>query len=137
MRIRSTFHIWVLFMAMLVFSMPLVSLAQQNSVPAEATAAGEADAEATVNKTLWFAAGLLMPVVGVIGGYVLGPSPPSSKLLGKSPEYVAFYTDAYQAKAKNLQGRSALIGFGVGVGVTGATYGCCLVSSYSLALPFY
>ena len=131
MRIRSTFHISVLFMVMLVLSIPLATLAQQVSVQAEAVVAAEAAAEADVQKILWFAAGCFLPVLGVVAGYVIAPSPPSSKFLGKPPEYVAFYTDAYQAKAKNLQGRSALIGTGACVG----TYitGCIVVNVLSVA----
>ena len=131
MRIRSTFHISVLFMAMLVFSMPLVTLAQQASVQVEAVAAAEADAEADVQKPLWFAAGCFFPVLGVVAGYAIAPSPPSSKFLGKSPEYVAFYTDAYQAKAKNIQGRNALIGCGLGGGIYVASYAAYMVFLYS------
>ena len=131
MKIHSTFHASILFMAMLVFSMPLASLAQQASVQAEAITAAEADAEADIQKSLWFAAGCFLPVLGVVAGYVIAPSPPSSKFLGKSPEYVASYTDAYQAKAKNLQGRSALIGTGACVG----TYitGCIVLNVLSVA----
>ena len=136
MRIRSTFHISVLFMAMLLFSMPFVTLAQQVSVQAEAIAAGEADAEADVQKTLWFALGCFFPVLGVVAGCVIAPSPPSSKFLGKSPEYVTFYTDAYQAKAKNLQGRSALIGCGLAGGIYAASYAAYMVFLYS-ASPRY
>ena len=129
MRIRSTFHVSVLFMAMLTFSMPLVTLAQQASVQAEAVAAAEADAAADVSKTLWFVVGCFLPVLGVVAGYVIAPSPPSSKFLGKPPEYVAFYTDAYQAKSKNIQGRSALIGTRACVGIY--TAGCIAVNALS------
>ena len=110
MKISSTFHISVLFMAVLMFSMPFVTLAQQGSAYAEAIAAAEADAEANVNRTLWFAVGCLFTGLGTIGAYVIEPSPPASRLIGKSPEYVAFYTEAYKAKAKGIQGQTALTG---------------------------
>ena len=114
MKMRSTFHVWVLVMTVLTFSMPLVTLAQQASVQAEAVAAAEADAEADVQKPLWFALGCFFLPFGVIGGYVYAPPPPASTLLGKSPEYVTFYTDAYQAKVKNIQGRTAIYGCVIG-----------------------
>lgn len=110
MKISSPFHILVFYMAFLVFSMPLVTLAQQSSVYAEAIAAAEADAEANVNRPLWFAVGCLFTSLGTVGAYVIEPSPPASRLIGKSPEYVAFYTEAYKAKAKGIQGRTALTG---------------------------
>ena len=107
-------------MAVLTFSMPLVTLAQQGSVHAEAIRAAEADAEATVNKPLWFAVGCLFTGLGTIVAYVMEPSPPASRLMGKSPEYVAFYTDAYKSKAKSIQGRTALTGCGITLGVYAA-----------------
>ena len=134
MKMRSTFHVWVLVMTGLTFSMPLVTLAQQASVQAEAVAAGEKDAEAEVNKTLWFAAGCFLTVLGVVGAYVIEPSPPASRLLGKSPEYVAFYTDAYKAKARNIQVRPALIGCAITGGLYAVSYATCL--SFSI-VPWY
>lgn len=118
MKICSMFHVLAFVMTVLIFGMPLVTIAQQGTVQAEAVADAEADAEADVNKTLWLAAGCLLTGAGVIGAYFIEPTPPAAKLMGKSPEYVAFYTDAYKAKSKNLQGRSALIGCAVG----GCTY---------------
>lgn len=100
MKLSSPFHILVFYMAFLVFSMPLVTLAQQGSV----------HAEANVNRPLWFAVGCLFTSLGTVGAYVIEPSPPASRLIGKSPEYVAFYTEAYKAKAKGIQGRTALTG---------------------------
>ena len=127
MKITSTFHVSVLLVAVLTFSMPFVTFAQQAAVQAEQTKAiadAERDAAARVNKTLWFSVGCLTTVIGTVLAYSLPPTPPAEQLIGKSPEYVNFYTQAYQAKAKSLQGRSALIGFGTTAGVTALTYGC-------------
>ena len=127
MRIRSTFHVSVLFMAMLVFSMPLVSLAQQTSVQAEAVAAAEADAEADTNKSFWFIIGCFGNLLGLVYANYDVPSAPASRLLGKSPEYVAFYSDAYVLKAKKLQTDYAVRGCITQslIGILG--YGSCLV----------
>ena len=97
-------------MAVLTFSIPFVTFAQQNSLQAEAIVAGERDAQADTNTGLWFLGGCLGGVVGVIIAYAVEPAPPATRLLGKSPEYVAFYTDAYTEKAKSLQANSALGG---------------------------
>ncbi|MCY4553371.1 MAG: hypothetical protein OXC79_06840, partial [Candidatus Poribacteria bacterium] len=94
MKISSTFDISVLFMAVLMFSIPLVTLAQQNSGQADAIAAeadAEADANKDVNKPLWFGTGcllsgltlsplpgwysLLLPPVGLAGTYFYQPDP--------------------------------------------------------------
>ena len=122
MKIRSTFHFFALVMTVLIFSMPIVTLAQQTSVDTDAVAAAEADAEADVNKLLWFAAGCVAPGLGTIASYVVEPTPPAGRLMGKSPEYVASYTDAYKAKSKNLQTRTALMGCAVGCGVSAVGY---------------
>ena len=127
MRIRSTFHISVLFMAMLVFSMPLITLAQQVSVQAEAVAAAEADAETDTNKNFWFIIGCFGSLLGLIYANYDVPAAPASRLLGKSPEYVAFYSDAYVLKAKELQTGYAVRGC-ITQGLIGLLgYGSCLV----------
>lgn len=108
--LKSPLQILALLMAMLTFSMPFVTFAQQNSLQAEAIITAERDAQADINTGLWFVGGCLGGVLGVIVAYAVEPTPPATRLLGKSPEYVAFYTDAYTAKAKTLQANSALGG---------------------------
>ncbi len=130
MKICSTFHVLVIVMAVLTFSMPLITLAQQSSVHAEAIIAAERDAEATVNKPLWFGVGCLFTGLGTIIAFVTAPSPPASRLMGKSPEYVALYTQAYQSKAKSVQGRSALIG----CAISGAVYAVAYIAAVGTAV---
>lgn len=108
-------------MAFLIFSAPFVAIATQHSVLLEAKAAAEADAEAKTSKTAWFALGCLGGIVAIAAGYVYSPSPPAGALLGKSPEYVTAYTEAYEKKAKGIQGRTAM-------------YGCVLNTLGSFAL---
>ena len=104
------FHALVFFMAVLMFSMPFATLAQQNSVQAEAIAAAEADAVVDTNTTFWFIVGCFGSLFGLLYANYDVPSAPASRLLGKSPEYVAFYSDAYTIKAKKLQTDQALRG---------------------------
>lgn len=73
---------------------------------------GERDAQAAANKPLWFAAGCLGGLIGLVVAYAIEPNPPATKLLGKSPEYTAAYTDAYKGAAKSTQTRMALYGCG-------------------------
>ena len=125
MKTISIFHALVFFMAVLIFSMPFVTVAQQISVPAEAIAAAEADANKDVSKPLWFGAGCvlfglfflspgpygyLLPPVGLIGSYFYQPAPPPLQLIGKSPEYIAAYISAYQSKRGNIQAQWASAG---------------------------
>ena len=109
-KLKSAFKILALLMAVLTFSMPFVTFAQQNSLQMEAIVAAERDAQGDTSTALWFLAGCVGGLIGVIIAYGVQPSPPAARLLGKSPEYVAFYTDAYQEKAKNLQSNSAWVG---------------------------
>ena len=105
-KLKSPLKILVLLMAGLTFSTPFVTFAQQN-LQMEAIVAAERDAQNDVNKGLWFLAGCLGNIPGIIVAYAVEPTPPATRLLGKSPEYVAFYTDAYKEKAKKLQTNSA------------------------------
>lgn len=120
MKIRSTFHVLVCLVAVLTFSMPFITFAQQASGAdgsAAATTDAERDAEARVNKGLWFGVGCLATTVGTVLAYSLPPAPPVEQLIGKSPEYVTVYTNVYRAKAKSIRGRSALIGCVITAGV--------------------
>jgi len=103
-----------LVMAILMFSVPLVVMAQQDDM-ASARAAAERDAQMDVNSGLWFLAGCCLGATGLIISYVYTPSPPASRLMGKSPEYIAYYTDFYRAKSKSIQ--------------TGRAWTGCLVSA--------
>ena len=123
MKINSTFHFFVLLMAFLTFGMPFVALAQQLSVQAEAMNDAQRDAEAQTDKNIWRVFGCVGGFIGVAGGYLYEPAPLASALLGKSPEYVAFYADAYTSKAKSIQTRAAVEGCVVGTSVIAVFYG--------------
>ena len=107
-------------MSFAVFVTPI--LAQQDDFTA-GRIAGEQSARANTNGIMWMALGCTGPV-GLIIALVYESSPSASQLLGKSPEYVAAYTDAYRETAKHVQTNKALIGFilsGLGFGTA-----CCL-----------
>ncbi len=131
MKINSTFHVLVFLMVVLTFSMPFSTLAQENSTQVEdkrvihqisvdvlAKTSAERDAEADTKRLIWVGGnfglsvvgGCLLGSVGLLGAYIYEPSPPASRMMGKSPEYIMFYTDAYKAKAQNLQMKYATIG---------------------------
>ena len=105
------FYTLIILMLGLGLNMPLQCLAQQNSVALDAKTDAEYDAEDDVNTTLWLVAGgilgtagsCLLGSVAIGGAYVYQPVPPAERLLGKSAEYVSFYTDAYKARIRRLQ----------------------------------
>ena len=145
MKINAAFRALVFWAAVLTFSIPFTVFTQQGLVRAEdrAVAAAEADANKDVNKPLWFGAGSLLsgllflpipygyisPPIGAIGTYFYRPAPPPSRLIGKSPEYIAAYTSTYKLKRGNIQVRwtsagclsGCIVVIGVGIGVASTT----------------
>jgi hypothetical protein len=75
-----------------------------------AIADGVKDAKSETNTTLWFAAGCFGTILGWLLASALDANPPAVRLIGKSPEYVAYYTDAYQKEARRIKTRYALTG---------------------------
>ena len=125
MKVRSTFYASVFLMAVLVFSMPFVTLAQQNSEIADTKSAAvgdtksenqlliataKADAERDVKvdfgnyeQLLWFSAGFGCSIFGVAAAYLEETQPPPVRLLGKSPDYVKIYGHTYQNELRKNQ----------------------------------
>ena len=63
-----------------------------------------------------FAAGILIPCIGIHRG---GVNPPSDRFLEKPLEYVEVYTDAYLSKTRSLRLRWAITGVGT---ITGGLF---------------
>lgn len=111
MQSRFIFYLSVVLMSVLSLNVPLQCFAQRNTVALDAKTDAEYDAEDDVNTTLWLAAGgilgtagsCLLGTIAIGGAYVYQPVPPAERLLGKSAEYVSFYTDAYKARIRRLQ----------------------------------
>lgn len=116
--------------------MPFGVIAQQNSVILEARAMAEQDAESDVNKRLWFGTGnlisggtllvfriideptpemcgaaCLLHGIALAGTFVYSPPPSPSRLLGKSPEYIASYAVAYKAEARKIRALWGIVGY--------------------------
>ena len=75
-----------------------------------AVSEAQSDAKSNINSGLWFALGCLFPLWGNVGALLYEPSVPTMPLIGKSPEYVAAYTDTYLSESKNKQSKSAMYG---------------------------
>lgn len=84
------------------------------SVAEQAVADAEKDAAAHLNRTFWFSTGCFFPLIGPIFSQHYQPFMPTARVLGKSPQYVAFYYDAYKLKTKKIQFNWALAGCLVG-----------------------
>ena len=128
MKINSMFHVLTFLTATLIFSTPLMVLAQEVplrempmpiSEEAKAIAEAQRDAQAHLNKPMWFAIGCFLPMgVGLLVPYFHQKTPPAAALLGKSPVYVAHYTDTYKRESQSLQFSSAAMGCLIGSGVS-------------------
>ena len=84
--------------------------AQQHHAPANTHLTAEQDAEADAKKVTWFFIGLFGNIMGVLIASIYEPTPPASRLLEKSPEDAALYTDSYKAKSRSIQLRQSVIG---------------------------
>ncbi|RKU23861.1 hypothetical protein C6499_17700 [Candidatus Poribacteria bacterium] len=89
------------------------------SVAEQAVKDAEKDAVVHLNRTLWFSTGCFFPLVGPIFSQRYQPFMPTARVLGKSPQYVAFYYDAYKVKTKKIQFSWALGGCLVGAPIGG------------------
>ena len=76
-----------------------------------------------IGTVIGIAIGGLAPLIGI---YRYQGNPPPERLLGKSPEYVEFYTAAYQAKTRSIRTKWATAGGLIGVGL-GLGLGCLAV----------
>ena len=116
MKISLTFRVFAFLMAVLMFSTPFISYAQQNPVEAEAKVEEEAkaqaiaDAENDANKEAWFMAGCFLNIIGVFIARTNRTPVPASRLVGKSSRYIVAYTSSYREKRTEIQVKSAALG---------------------------
>lgn len=103
----------------LMIAVPIIVLAEDAG---DACLQAQMDAERNVSGPLWFGAGCLFGILGVGAAYLIEPSPSAMGLLGKSPEYVAAYTDCYKDKGRSVQTKNAWIGCLVGSAAEAAIY---------------
>lgn len=103
---------------------PVILNAAQSEEIANACKQGEFDAQKDVNGTLWLAIGFFGGILGIAAAYIIEPTPPASRLIGKSPEYVAAYTDCYKSAGKDVQTKKAITGCVIGGLLYVVVYGC-------------
>lgn len=135
MKINSMFRVLIFSVTLMTFSMSFPTFAQVKSlrqVVQDAKRHAEADvqltglqrqavqeakrhAEADAPQCLWFTTGLIGGFFGYLVAYTYHPPVPALPLLGKSPEYVAAYTDTYRKTSQKRQSRPALFGCVIGI----------------------
>ncbi len=74
---------------------------------------GMQDAAASVDGVTWILTGCVTGGFSYLYPSLFNPAVPQSRLVGKSPEYVANYTDGYNFKRKKIIQKNSLIGGGI------------------------
>jgi hypothetical protein len=79
-------------------------------------AQGRMDGEAAAKgNAVWILAGFGCGLLGVGAAYLIPPEPPAGDLVGKSPEYVSCYTDAYKSKGRMKNAGNACAGWALAI----------------------
>ena len=81
------------------------------------------DVKTHVNPVLWFSMGCVFPIIGAGVSQLGVRTIPTARLLGKSPEYMAFYADYYKIEMKKQRFTWALSGCLTGTAVNGCISG--------------
>ncbi len=103
-----------ILVVVLLFSMPLsISAQETDSEIQQAREDAENDAEKYVSLLSWGAAGFACSCFGFAYAYASTPQIPAASLIGKSPTYVAIYTDVYRQHAKRRRMQASVIGWGL------------------------
>ena len=90
---------------------------QRHQIPIDALVTAEQEAEYDAKKATWFFIGFCGNILGILIASVYEPIPPASRLLEKTPESAARYTDAYIAKSRSVQLHQSAIGLAVTIGL--------------------
>lgn len=110
----------IVFLAAMLLVMPFQSNLMAQDV-STACADAQRQAQADISGSTWFILGCLFGVIPYIIS-LQEPNPPATQLLGKSPEYIAMYTDCYRKEGKHIKSKNALTGCLIGTGVTIVLY---------------
>jgi len=110
------------FLTLLIFSIPVLAQVAQSEEQRNALIDGEWQADQDTNKLLWFGVGCIGSLVGLAIASLIDPAVPQAPLLGKSPEYVASYSDAYKRKVKSIRTNYGLYGCGASILTYGLFY---------------
>lgn len=86
-------------MALLIPALPIMAQQGEISEYFQGKIDGQRDGKSS-SKILWLAGGCLLGPLGILIGYILPPSVPGDRLIGKSPEYVQGYTEGYREKGR-------------------------------------
>ena len=109
-------YLAITLMFAIVLSIPIYAQVAQTADAQQAIIDAKRDVETRLNTNVWLIYGCFGGPFGVAYSYFQEPKPPLSALLGKTPEYVAFYTDTYVSLSKDAQMKKAMTGCGIACG---------------------
>lgn len=89
------------------------AIAQGNTVATDLVAQATEDAKMQGSQAVWFLAGCLLGVIGILIAAIYEPTPPASAMIGKSVDEAMVYQKAFVSAARTSQLTSAAIGCGV------------------------
>ena len=112
---------FILILTTLLTSLPISA---QSGIAAQAIRDARRDAEREVNKVVWFAGGCCFSGITYAAAVIMTPEIPINRFIGKSPEYVFFYTQEHQRKTRALQTKYTVMGWLVGFA------GCIVATAY-------
>ncbi len=75
----------------------------EEQIYAQAIADAQRDAQLAVNQLTWQLTGCVGNFVGMGAALVYEPPLPAKRLLGKSPEYIEYYTNEFRRETQGLQ----------------------------------
>jgi len=110
-----------ILMALMLLALPTLAEISSSQVE-DARIEAEAQATKDTSKVLWFVVGCVGGIIGIAVATLIEAKAPQAVLLGKSPDYVASYTDAYTRKCKSIRTTYGLYGCGASVVVYGLFY---------------
>ena len=91
---------------------------QQEPSYLEVKTQAEADAKQDTSGIGYGFGGFFCGIFGWLFAMLISPDVPTARLIGKSPSYVAIYTESYKSKAKSIRTSAACIGWGIGAAVS-------------------
>jgi len=125
-----------LFLALTILAIPLLAQVDETDL-SQARMQAEIDAKRNANAALFFIIGCAGSCLGLLVAQISTPSPPAVALVGKSPEYVAAYTDVYVRKVKSIRTNYSLYGCGANVVGCGLFYALVIAAAASTDTTTY
>lgn len=106
---------------LMILSLPF-EVSAQLSLTEQAAADAKIDAKLYVSPFAWGAYGFACACLAIPHAFLMDPSIPIDRLIGKPPEYVDAYTRVFRQHAKRRRLQAAAIGCGIGAVISALTF---------------